>query len=401
MVKSVRLLAVLPLFLAAMSAGAAQQPPSDLQQVGDHWSAWDAPTAFPEDAKLHTVEAGDTLWSLAEKFLGDPYLWPQLWERNRWVEDSHWIYPGDPLIVDMLATPIADVAGMADEAYGASGAGGASGENGAQASDGAMSFGLDRRASPPQALGSADDIHCSGFIGDPGLDFPHHILGSEYDNLSPRLNSNARPVKGHWGTTDAVKISLSTGDILYIDGGEAAGLTPGLQFIAVRPMDNVRHPVSGEMLGRFYKYTGRLRVLSVQRETAITEIVHACDPTYVGFGLLPFEDHPVPLSRRHPTRAVNDPQDGELLQAAPSIVRSVESIVSMGQDHVVFIDRGEADDVVPGDIFTIYRLNDPGMPPVVIGELGVLRTEANTSVAKILKSRYVVYLGDRLDLETR
>jgi len=399
MVKSARLLAVLPLFLAAIGADAAQQPPSDLQQVGDHWSAWTAPSTLPEDAKVHTVEAGDTLWSLAEKFLGDPYLWPQLWERNRWVEDSHWIYPGDPLVVDMFATPMADVAGMGDGSGSASGS--SAGGDGSQVADGGSGLRLDRRASPPEALGSEDDLHCSGFIGDPDLDFDRYVLGSEFDNLSPRLNMNARAIKGHWGTIDAVKISLSTGDILYIDGGAAAGLTPGLQFTAVKPMDNVRHPVTDELLGRFYKYTGRLRVLSVQQETAIAEIVHACDPVYVGAGLLPFEHHPVPLARRHPPRAVNDPQDGDLLQAAPTIVRSVESIVSMGQDHVVFIDRGESDDVVPGDIFTIYRLNDPGMPPVVIGELGVLRTEQNTSVAKILKSRYIVYVGDRLDLETR
>ena len=52
--------------------------------------------AAPE---THTVRKGDTLWDLANKWLGDPHLWPQVWDQNRYILDSHWIYPGDPLAV--------------------------------------------------------------------------------------------------------------------------------------------------------------------------------------------------------------------------------------------------------------------------------------------------------------
>src|SRR6185295_9462414 len=30
---------------------------------------------------------------------GNPYLWPQIWDRNRCITDAHWIYPGDALII--------------------------------------------------------------------------------------------------------------------------------------------------------------------------------------------------------------------------------------------------------------------------------------------------------------
>ena len=26
----------------------------------------------------------------------NPYLWPQIWDQNRYITDAHWIYPGDP-----------------------------------------------------------------------------------------------------------------------------------------------------------------------------------------------------------------------------------------------------------------------------------------------------------------
>lgn len=384
--KAAAILTVVGLALAGPVA--AHQPPADLHLVGDHWTAWDPPTSFPEGAQVHTIEVGDTLWDLAGRFYGNPYLWPQIWEQNRYVLDAHWIYPSDPLIVGFEVTPIEDVraAGRADEA-------------GAMDDESSgRGLRLTRNNAAPSALGSEDDIQCSGFIGDSEEVFPRKIIGSEYQSLSPTLvpaQQSGDP--SGLGEIDTVKIDLSLGDIVYLDGGRAANLLPGDLFTVVIPREEVEHPATGERLGRFYSYVGRVRVLSVQEETAIAEITHGCMPVRVGAALTPYRPEPVPLARRTLPMGVNNPVNADALEGAPVIVRSERNLVTIGRDHLVYLDLGEQAGLTPGDIYSIYRLNPKGHPPVVIGELGILSVRERSSVAKVLESRYAVYVGDRID----
>jgi hypothetical protein len=78
------------------AAETSTRPPTNLKKVGDHWTPWDPPAAGPD---AYIINKGDTLWDLAQRWLGDPYLGPQIWDENRYILDSHWIYPGDPLVV--------------------------------------------------------------------------------------------------------------------------------------------------------------------------------------------------------------------------------------------------------------------------------------------------------------
>ena len=229
------------------------------------------------------------------------------------------------------------------------------------------------------------------------MELPFAVTGSEYEKLLPDMHVGYSPeIVGRYGRVGVAKYELSTGDIVYLDGGRARGLTPGSIFMAVVPDRVVIHPVTKQPFGRYYHYAARVRVLSVQEATAIGEIVQSCDPIRIGTRLQPYEPEPVPLGRPTGMRPINFPTAEEKLQAAPVVLFAKDDVISLGQDHVVYIDRG-ADQVTPGDVFTIYRLNRAGSPPMPIGELAVLSVHKTSAVAKIIAARYPIYLGDRLD----
>ncbi len=361
--------------------GSAHQPPSELHLVGDHWTAWNPPSTFPEGAEVHTIVRGDTLWDLAARFYGDPYLWPQLWERNQYIRDAHWIYPGDPLVVGFEVTPLDDLAGLQDTEV--------------ETDDG-----YDRSIGAPEALGYESDLYCSGFIAPRDRAFSHKILGSEYQNLGPTLTRQRQARRsGSAELAPTAKVGLTVGDIVYLDGGEDSGIMPGDVFMTMADRGSIQHPVTGKDMGIFYQHLGRVRVLSVQETTAIAEVSFSCRPIEIGAKLEPFRPEPIPLRRRTPLRGVNDPVTMAALEDAPVIVHTNDQVVTLGESSVVFIDRGQGDDVAPGDLFTIYRIGAQGVPPMVLGELAVLAVHENSSVARILESRYAVYIGDRLDLK--
>ena len=63
-----------------------------LLTVAVHALAQDLVEGHPD---TYVVQEGDTLWSIAGKFLQRPWLWPEIWQANPQIANPHAIYPGD------------------------------------------------------------------------------------------------------------------------------------------------------------------------------------------------------------------------------------------------------------------------------------------------------------------
>ena len=55
--------------------------------------------ATAEEGQIYTVKKGDTLWDLSQRFIDDPYYWPNVWAHNPDITNPHLIFPGQKIRV--------------------------------------------------------------------------------------------------------------------------------------------------------------------------------------------------------------------------------------------------------------------------------------------------------------
>ncbi|HTL97989.1 MAG TPA: LysM peptidoglycan-binding domain-containing protein [Holophagaceae bacterium] len=360
--------------LTAQDAPAAPAAQADqatgTPQVQAHFSKWDYPKSVtPKDGQqVHIVEKGDTLWDLAGKYLNNNYAWPQIWELNQWIKDPHWIYPGDPLIID---------AGR-----------GAQGPT-PEAVTGAEPMRLDINAlRRPEFSYTISDFVQQPFVAPSGADAWYASNGAFQIT----------------GKKDDGKSILGDGDEVYLNAGDAQGVRQGDRFVIIQTVQTkLKHPETGKVMGDVLEQIGILRVDHTTPNGAVAIIERSMDAVEIGDHVTRFtEPSDMKLDLRKDTDEPVKMQD-----PVAEVVYARDDHRFSGFSDQVIVDRGSNDGLKVGDLLLLVRTDKwPGAGAKndkdtesfnhYIGQAMVVRAEAGTATCRVIRDTQEVIVGDKM-----
>jgi hypothetical protein len=353
---------------AAADAAGLQMGPAT---IAPHWTKNTSyPTSIPEGTAYYIVVRGDTLWDISARFLKNAYLWPQIWNENKYIKDAHWIYPGDPIVLPKLAL-VAEGAGQAPAPTGPEGVG----AEGAPI-PGMVEGGAEGAATALYPVTEELSLQCASYVVSDREDESLFVVGSEEG-----FDKNA----------------FGDRDLVYLNKGSNAGVKAGDLYTLHHVAYGVKHPRSGKKLGTKIETTGWVKVILVQENTACAVIEQACFDVHAGDYLKPFEKVNVPMVTR---RATEECCSTENDKTSRHVVDLQDDVSIGGTGSFLTIDAGTDDGVSPGTVFSVYRVMYPAVPTPrnVVGEATVVSVRERTSTAKITYARKEIMVGDQVQL---
>ena len=371
------------------------------------------PVAVPGSPEVYTIQKGDTLWDLSQKFLSNPWYWPKIWSLNPGIENPHWIYPGNRLKI----VPGEGGAQAPAQVQGEAGAGAGEGEK-TPAEQAADTGDL-----PRTPAGSGADIEVvnrngrlSAAAGN-SVSVSGKLTFTPPPNITVRTSGLVSPDElREAGTLDASfeeKELLANFDTAYIRfKGESAPVKAGDKMILFRPDGAVVHPLTKKKLADKTKTVGVVKVLTVNGNLATVQIESTYEEVSRGDLARPW----VAQEKRVAPRP-------NLKDVSAVIVSALNpGLTTFGEANEVFLDKGTADGVQEGNTFAVvrkgdglsnamvtrsYTAGDQGdvsaktrVPDENVGLLLVVDSKEHLSTAIVVKSIRELQAGDDVEMRT-
>jgi hypothetical protein len=270
----------------------------------------------PDAPSTYVVQRGDTLWGISGRFLTQPWYWPELWYVNPEIKNPHLIYPGDTLRL----------------VYGA---------------DGRPQIRVERGNTvvlSPQVRTSPLDQSIPAI--------PYEIVASFMSKPTVLSKEDAESLPYVVAHREG-KVIGGMGDMIYGRGVEGA---PGTRYNIVHLGERLRDPEGGDHLGFQGIYAGLARVERAANapraadEAALAKlaIVESTRETLQGDRLIG-ESVDVPLD--FVPHAPAQPVDGQIMSV-------IDGVSTIGQYHVVVINRGKRHGLEPGHVLQVWQTGD-------------------------------------------
>jgi hypothetical protein len=340
--------------------------------------------AQPPDT--YTVKPGDTLWDLSGRFLNNPWYWPKVWSYNPEITNPHWIYPGNVVkffpSAEEAPTRVEPVTPVAEEEPVS-----------APRELADISKG---RIDRPEQLGDDDAVAVVGpyKVGQ----VPSRPAPIRRDTFMTRMQlEEAGRIVGAFEE----KLILTHLDKIYARFKDPGAVKAGQTYAIYRSEGPIHHPKTGEAVGYKTLILGQAKVTRLDEKAVTLLITAAYDPIDRGDYLGPWSEKLVKSIQVRPNQAS---LDGYIVAVTPSV------LTSMGENNVVYLDKGQADGVEEGNTFQVLRSGDrskehpshpsydSSLPVEVVGTLVVFDVKERNSTAFVARSLFELYVGDRVEM---
>ncbi|MBU5612710.1 LysM peptidoglycan-binding domain-containing protein [Geomonas azotofigens] len=309
--------------------------------------------AAQEQPTIYTIVPGDTLWGLSQRFLKDPYYWPNVWANNQTVGNPHFIYPGQKVRIYSDRIEIEPAPASAPAA-----------QTPAQP---------DLREEPQPVTFS--------------------VNGSEGFLIENGMRPSGTVISLHQSREMA-----GTDDIVYTDIGRVHGANPGDRYQVFKKIGPVSHPVTNVILGQQVVPLGELQLSELEDKASKAIVTKSFQEISAGSFLLPYQERKLTIPLKSADRDLTG-----------YIVQTQTGNQALAVSDVVFLDLGKAQGVQPGNMLYIVRDVVPDqryanakiekLPVEVVGALVVVNIGMNSSTAVIVKSVDTIYRGDRVEMK--
>jgi hypothetical protein len=189
-----------------------------------------------------------------------------------------------------------------------------------------------------------------------------------------------------WGGYQHGRIMFGPGDTLIVAAGAKQGLQKGQTYYVRRHVLDMFTPAAEDFTPVSIHTAGWVTIVDTRDDTAVAQVVHACDGILDGDYLEPYTDPVIP-----------DP----LPVGAPDydnparIVMGDQTTQTGSAGTLMVINRGSEQGVRAGQTLVIYRETLAGLAPSFdVGRGTILSVLPKTSVLRIDSSRDAVYIGD-------
>lgn len=255
----------------------------------------------------YTVVRGDTLWDISDRFLQNPWMWPEIWHVNPQIQNPHLIYPGDVISLTYL--------------------------------DGKPRITVER--------GTGRTVKLSPTMHVTPLN--EAIPAIPLDAIDTFLSKSRIVEAGELEGAPYVlaggsnRLIVGKGDNLYARGTFADDVAV---YGVYRKGDVFVDPDTEEVLGIQALDIGTVEMKAVERDIATTTVTRTTEEVRIADRLLVQEERAIDSSFFPSTPELDI--EGKIL--------AVEGGVSqVGKMDVVVINRGEREGVTVGNVFAVYK----------------------------------------------